>query len=84
MGLFWKEVMPRWTLIYEKILEKYLLWVFANAVVRFSSYCGERNAAYHMACIFPLHGQSIHHESSCNNLKKGEEMFVLHFWEKGI
>lgn len=58
--------------------------VCANIIVWFSSYCGERNAAYHMACTFPLHGQSIHHESSCNSLKKGEEKSILYFSEKGI
>lgn len=84
MGLFWKEVMFRWTPIYGEILEKYLLWVCANIIVWFTGYCGERNAAYHMACTFPPHGQSIHHESSCNSLKKGEERFFLHFSEKGI
>lgn len=32
-------------------------------------------AAYHMAHIFPSHGQSIHRESNCNSLEKGEEKF---------
>lgn len=30
-----------------------------------------------MACTFPPRGQSIHHESSCNNLKKGEVCFTF-------